>query len=47
MSKFFGKFRGLGIDVRECREVKIWKMSEGNGYKNEKHSPSLGKCTVG
>lgn len=47
MSKFLGKFFGLGIDVRVCMEVKIWEMNEGNRHKSEKNNPSLGKCSVG
>lgn len=47
MYKFFGEIWRVGINVRECREVKIWEMSEGNGHRNEKHDPSLGQCSVG
>jgi len=45
--KFLGKFWVLGIAIRECRDIKNCEISEGNGHRNEKHSPSLGKCSVG
>ena len=44
MYKFLGKFLGIGIDVRECREVEFLEMREGKGSKREKHNPNLGRC---
>jgi len=41
-----GKILGVGIDFMEFREVKFLEMSEGKGCKSEKHSPSLGKCSI-
>ena len=46
MSKFFRKFWGIGIDVREFREVEFLEMSDGKGSKREKHGPSLEKCQI-
>lgn len=33
-------------DVRDLRKVEFKILGEGKGFKEGKHSPSLGKCTL-
>ena len=46
MSKFLGKFWGIGIDVRDYGKVEFQVFSEGKGSKREKHRPSLKKYEI-